>query len=200
MANGLDEFKIFLKEFRGLSLWAVGGSIVVPFAAALADLSPPWPNGIVPVTAIVELLALILVFQFFRNSKRKVVNRILLVAVVLFAITGTIYLASVSYFTYEVPTTHEQFVKGYECSADAKAVFTYKCPDLGLDELKTAEFEAERLWTRRSIAVVRTSLTVVWSIVFVALSFAVGTFLVYQMRTKKQVKGTAKTKVSGREK
>src|SRR5688500_1390525 len=143
MANGLDDFKLLLKEFRGLSVWAVGGSLIVPFAAALADLSPPWPRGIVPVTAVVALLALILVFQFFKNSRRAVVNRLLLISVLVFALVSPVYLAAISYFTYQVPTTKERFVKGYECAPDAQLVFKDKCPDLGLDELRTAEYEAE---------------------------------------------------------
>ncbi|MCA1621496.1 MAG: hypothetical protein LC795_19930 [Acidobacteria bacterium] len=186
MASGLDDFKLLLKEFRGLSQWAVvGGSVVVPFAAYLASLSPPWPTGIVPVTAIVELVALMLVFQFYHDSSRRVINRVLLASVAVFALTGVVYLGSVSYFTYEVPTTKERFVKGYECTADARLVFKERCPDLGIDELSTAEYKAERLWTRKSIAVTRTSLALLWAVVFVGLSFAVGSFLCYQMRTKK---------------
>jgi hypothetical protein len=100
-------------------------------------------------------------------------------------LTGVVYLGAVSYFTYEVPTTKERFVKGYECTADAHLVFKERCPDLGLDELRTAEYEAERLWTRKSIAVTRTSLALLWAVVFVALSFAVGSFLCYQMRTRR---------------
>jgi len=197
MASGLDDFKLLLKEFRGVSVWAVGGSLVVPFAASLTDLSPPWPSGIVPVTAIVELLALVLVFQFFRNARRQVINRVLLLSVLPLALASVVYLGAVSYFTYQVPTTKERFVKGYECTPDARLVFRERCPDLGLDELKTAEYEAERLWTRKSIAITRTSLASLWSLVFVALSFALGSFLCYQMRTKKRLKaGPARGKAS----
>lgn len=193
MANGLDDFKGLLKEFRGLSVWAVGGCLAVPFAAGLAELSPPWPKGIVPVTAVVELLALVLVFQFFQKSRRQVINRILLVSVILFALTSVIYLMAFSYFTYRVKTTttNELFVKGYQCTNDALLIFKDRCPDLGLDELRTGGYEAERFWTRRSIAIVRTGLALVWSLVFVELSFALGSFLQYQMRMKKRGKTTS---------
>jgi hypothetical protein len=197
MASGLQDFKLLLKEFRGVSVWAVGGSLVVPFAASLADLSPPWPPGIVPVTAVVELLALVLVFQFYKTSRRQVINRVLLLSVAVFALTSVVYLGAVSYFTYQVPTTKERFVKGYECTPHAQLVFKNLCPDLGLDELRSAEYEAERLWTRKSIAVTRTSLALIWSADFVALSFALGSFLCYQMRTKKRAKaGPARSKAA----
>jgi len=186
--SGLEDFKLLLKEFRGLSVWAVGGSLVVPFAAAWADLSPPWPPGIVPVTAVVELLALVVVFQFFKSSKRRVINRVLLLSVSVFAITSVIYLIAFSYFTYKVPTTKERFVKGYKCTVNAEKVFKDRCPDLGLDELRTAGYEAERLWTPGSIALIRTGLALVWALLFVALSFALGAFLQYQMRTKRREK------------
>src|SRR5689334_20104803 len=57
--DALSDFKALLHDFRGVSLWAVGGGLAVPFAAALADLAPPWPPGIVGVTAVVELLTLV---------------------------------------------------------------------------------------------------------------------------------------------
>ena len=186
MATVLDDFKLLLKEFRGLSLWAFGGSLVIPFAADLADLSPPWPSKIVPVTAVVELLALVLVFHFCREAKPRTVSVVLALSAALFAVSGIAYLSAVSYFVYEVPTTKERFVKGYECTPDAQLVFENRCPDLGIDELKTAEYESERLWTRRSITVTRTGLATLWSIVFVALSVALGSFLQYAMNTKKK--------------
>ena len=197
MQTGLDDFKALLKEFRGLSVWAVGGAVVVPFAASLVDLSPPWPTGIVPVTAIVELLALVLVFQFFKSSKQKVINRIILISLVLFAISGIVYLTMVSLYTYQIPKTNERFVKGYECTSDAKLVFRDLCPDLGLDELRTAQYEADRLWTRKSITVMRTLLVSIWSLTFIELSFGLGAFLVFQMKTKKRGKaGTRDPKYS----
>ena len=181
MQPGLVGFKELLKEFRGLSVWAVGGSVAVPFAAALASLSPPWPPAIVLVTAIAELVALIYVYQFLKSARRKSVNRILAISGLLLFLFGAAYLAAVSLYTYEVPTTKQRFVKGYVCTSDASAVFKDKCPDLGLDELKTAEYDADRLWTARSIAATRMSIVGLWLAAFVALSVLVGSFLVYQM-------------------
>jgi hypothetical protein len=80
MQPGLVGFKELLKEFRGLSVWAVGGTVSVPFAAALAALSPPWAQSIVLVTAIAELFALIYVYQFLKKAKRKSIDKILTVS------------------------------------------------------------------------------------------------------------------------
>lgn len=182
MQPGLVGFQELLKEFRGLSVWAVGGSVAVPFAAALASLSPPWPPAIVLVTAMVELVALIYVYQFLKSARRRAINRILAVSGFMLAALGAVYLAALSLYTFQVPTTKQRFVKGYVCTPEARAVFKDKCPDLGLDELKTAEYDADRLWTDRSIAVTRMVIVALWLAAFVALSVLVGSFLVYQMQ------------------
>jgi hypothetical protein len=182
MRSGLVGFRELLKEFRGLSIWAVGGSVAVPFAAALVSLSPPWPPAIVLVTAIAELVALIYVYQFLKPARRKSINRILAVSGLLLATVGAVYLTAMSLYTFQVPTTKERFVKGRECTPEAGAVFGEKCPDLGLDELKTAEYDADRLWTARSIAETRMAIVALWLASFVALSVLVGSFLVYQMQ------------------
>jgi hypothetical protein len=178
---GIKGFKWLLEEFRGISVWAVGGSVAVPFAAALASLSPPWPPAIVLVTAVSELVALIYVYQFLKSTGRKNINRIIALSGVFLVLFGLVYLTAVSLYTYEVPTTKQRFVKGYVCTVDASAVFKEKCPDLGMDELKTAEYDADRLWTARSIAATRVALVVLWLASFVALSVLVGSFLVYQL-------------------
>src|ERR1022692_2837191 len=150
MQSGLVGFKELLEEFKGLALWAVGGCVAVPFAAALASLSPPWPPAIVLVTSVAELVALIYVYQFLKSTKRKNINRIIVLSSLFLILLGAVYLIAVSLYTYEAPTTKQRFVKGYTCTADASAVFKEKCPDLGIDELKTAEYDSERLWTSRS--------------------------------------------------
>jgi len=186
VARGIDDFKRLLAEFRGLSTWAVGSAVTVPFAAALVDLSPPWPKGAVLTTAVVELLVLALVFQFLRRARKSLINGTLAVSALVLAVVSPIYLLQLSLYSYEVPTTRERFVKGDECTPDAKRVFADRCPDLGLDELRTAEYSAERLWTRRSVASIRVRLVLLWSASFVALSAALGSFLVYQLRAPRR--------------
>jgi hypothetical protein len=182
MQPGLVGFKELLKEFRGLSIWAAGGSVAVPFAASLVSLSPPWPPAIVLVTAVAELVALIYVYQFLKTARRRTINRIIAAGGLILVLLGAAYLVAVSLYTYEVPTTKQRFVKGYVCTEEAAAVFQKKCPDLGIDDLATAEYDAGRLWTSRSIAVTRLAIVSLWLAAFVALSVLVGSFLVYQIQ------------------
>ena len=86
------------------------------------------------------------------------------------------YLLEVSRYTYQTPTTKERWAAGFVCTADALVVFGEKCPNLGIDELRGAEYEAERLWTRESITVVQVSLVVLWLLAFMLLSAMIASF------------------------
>jgi hypothetical protein len=69
--NGLDDFKQVLSEFKNLSLWAAGASVVFPFIASFVSIIPPWPAGLNVITAIVQLVTLIVTYQTFsRNAQR----------------------------------------------------------------------------------------------------------------------------------
>jgi hypothetical protein len=188
-STGLADFKKLLKEYRGLATATFGSAATVPFAASLVDLSPPWPKGVVLVTAVVELLALALVFHFLGQSRKKsIVNWILLAGTLILVLVSTVYLTQLSLYTFAVPTTGERFVKGTECTSDAKKVFGQKCPDLGMDELRKAEYTVERLWTPRSVTATRMRLVLLWAAAFGALSTTLGSFLVYQLRAKRSAR------------
>jgi hypothetical protein len=63
MAHGFGEFRKFLKEY-GLLL-AVGAPVAAtPLAVGFAAMNPPWPSNVSFVTAVAQLIMLILVFQF----------------------------------------------------------------------------------------------------------------------------------------
>jgi uncharacterized membrane protein len=92
------------------------GSAAVPFAASLASLAPPWPKGIVLATGLVELVGLILVYQFLERSTRKQINRIIVLSTVLFFSLSAVYLTCVSRFVYEAGPKHVLTAKGYVCN------------------------------------------------------------------------------------
>jgi hypothetical protein len=190
MTDPLAEFKWLLSEFRGLSLWALGGGLAVPFAAQLAELSPPWPPAVVGVTAVAELVALVFVFQFLKTASKRRTGIVLGCGAVVLGLATLAYLALFSYFTYTTPGKSVRLVKGFVCTAEAAQVYREKCPDLGMDELNEAEYEAERLWTRRSILIARLSLTTTWLISFLALSTILGSFLTYQRRAGSRRRAT----------
>jgi hypothetical protein len=79
------------------------------------------------------------------------------------------YLFVSSSYVYATPHG-ERFVKGYACTPEALAVYGAKCPDLGADELRGAEYEAARLWTLQSIGFIRMALVALWIATFAGLA------------------------------
>jgi hypothetical protein len=63
---------------------------------------------------------------------------------------------------------------------------------LGKDEISTAEFEEERLWTVSSISTMKTLIVMMWLALFAALSTALASFVVFQMEQKAKVRSRAR--------
>ena len=181
--SGLDSFKTFLDQYRRLMVVATGAT-AVPLAAALASLTPAWPSGIAGVTAVAQLLALALVFQLLKSSRRVVVSKVMVRSTFILCLLMPVYFLLLSLFTYTEPSSKQRFTKGYECSTDAKIVFGNSCPFLGYDDLRKAEYEEERLWTPQSLSIMRSSILVIWLASFAALSTTLGSFVVFQLRER----------------
>ena len=117
-----------------------------------------------------------------RAASNAAINRMIVVAAVMLALASTAYLLAGSLYIYQTPTTKERWVKGFTCSPEAQMIYKDKCPYLGVDELRGAEYEAERLWTVQSIAVVKVALVAVWLIACIALTILIANMLVYYLR------------------
>lgn len=182
--RGLDGFKTLVKEFNGLSLIFIGGTVAVPFIAGLAGILPPWPPAITAVSAIFELVCLILVFQFLSSASKKQINRVILIGLTFLTIVGAAYLFFFSYFTLQPKGVDKRVVRGFECTKDAAEVFGDKCPNLGQAEIEWAENRPENLWTTGSITLVRLILVGLWLGALAGLCSLVSSFALYQMRTK----------------
>src|SRR5579871_1875644 len=180
--TGLDEFKDVLKDFRGLSLWAIGAGVSAPFITAFLDVIPPWPKGIAPITALVELLTLICAFQFLGSAGRRRLNRLMIISLLVVIMTGIAYLTLFIRFTFEIPTTKTIAASGFSCTAEALAVYRGVCPLASKEVLAAAQYEAPQIWQSWSIDVVRLSLLSVWIVCFCALSLLVGLFVIFQRR------------------
>ena len=188
MAETLEDFKHLLKEFSSLSKWAAAASVAVPFAASMLSVSPPWPQAISPLTSIVELLAIVVCFQFFRSASRSRINKLIISGLLLLLLFGIAYLVGYSQFVYETPRTHTRAVKGFVCTDDVRKVYPDRCPNLGMDELNTVEYEAERLWTLPSITTVRIALVLSWLCAFLSLSSVIAVFLLYEVKRKRNTR------------
>jgi TIR domain len=164
--------------------WAIVGGTGLPFIGAFIGLSPPWPRGAAVITAIVTVIATILFFSLLKPVSFRSLNRAIVASALGLTTLASTYLVAVSLFTYQTPTTKEHWAKGYACSAEALVVYKDKCPNLGIDELREAEFEAERLWTAQSVTVVRLILVLLWLGAFVAVSAILGGLLAHRARAR----------------
>jgi hypothetical protein len=180
----LDAFKNFMAQYGRLIASAVSAS-AVPLVAAFASLTPVWPNGIVQVTAVAQLVVLALVFQLLRSARRQVVSRIMVRWTIILCLLMAAYLVLIAFFTYSEPISQIRFTKGFECTEPAKLVFPKQCPFLGMGEISTAGYEEDTLWTARSVSAVKWLIAVMWLACFAALSTVLGSFAVFQMGQKK---------------
>jgi hypothetical protein len=180
-SSGLDPFRGVLRDVKELWAWAAGAA-AVPFLANLAALAPPWPPAIVYLTAIIELIALILAFQFLKKARVRTINRVLAVSAAILFLSSILYLGLLSEFSYQIPGAKLTAVKGFVCTAEAIAAFAGKCPWLGETELKQAEWFAPHLWTSWSITIMRVLLASVWLLAFMMLTTVLGSFVVHQRR------------------
>lgn len=156
----------------GTTLAVIAAAAAIPIAAHQAALSPPWPPGVVYLTLAVLCATIISSIWILRAMPRLRPWIIAAAAAVLMG-TASVYLFAVSTFTYQTPTTKERWAKGYVCTDDALLVYKQRCPQLGMDELRNAEFEAERLWTSRSVSIVRVSMLALWLLSFAMLGLLV---------------------------
>jgi hypothetical protein len=133
------------------------------------------------MTSVLQLVALITVYQIYSGSKRATISRnIGILAAVLFIVIIA-YMVLFSVLTIYVPQAKRSIVIGYKCAPSAKAVFANKCPFLDLEDLAGVAYDEFLLWTRPSIALTRSLPIALWFIFFICLAALIGKFLVYQM-------------------
>lgn len=183
--TGLDDFKKVLREFKNLTLWGAGSSALLPFIASFLSIIPPWPSRLNVITATVQLITLVVVYQGFSHDRRKITRSIRFFAFVgLVVLLG--YMALFTMFTIYIPQAHRAVVIGYECTASAASVFRDRCPFLTVDDLAGAAYDEFLLWTKSSVTVMRVSLVGAWLTLFILVAAILGQFLIIQMGSLKR--------------
>jgi uncharacterized protein with PQ loop repeat len=171
-----------LKDVQRVSGWVLPTAAFAPVIASVALLSPPWPDtvGLTVCTALAMMLALIFVFQLFRKSSRKRINRVMMTSLILLVTASLAYFSLFSLLVYKTPVTHERFVQGFVCTSRAELLYRDRCPWLDVGDIKEAEYEASRLWTAPSVMAARVSLLALWFAMFGTTSVLLGSFVSYQ--------------------
>lgn len=181
MTSGLEEFWEHLRQISRIAAWVLPTAGISPIVASLVGLNPPWPNrvGLTAATSAAVLFTLVAVFQFLDARKRRLVNRVMALALAVGVVFALVYFSLFGFLIYK-PDGGEPFAKGFQCTVDAQLLHGDKCPWLDHDELKIAEYQETRLWTLPSIAAARISLLFAWFAMFALFSAFLGAFVRYQ--------------------
>lgn len=177
--TALEAFFFTLSQFKRISGWAIAGGVAVPFVASLASITPPWPSGIELMTAVVEVIAIMVAFQFLYRGSRARASSFILVSVVLLFISAAVYLFLMANFTYTAKPVPERVVSGFQC-LDSIAAYDPQCPFVSEKTKEDFGYRPELLWTTWSVAVMKATLALAWLFAFVCLSGAIGGFVVFQ--------------------
>ena len=178
--SGLKDFRDFFAAFLGLIVAGVATTALV-LVTALLGVAPPWPNAIVQLTAIAQLLALIFVYQQLLKAGRARINRRMKLGVIGLILVSIIYFSAHSILVFTMPNG-ELGLRGVICSANATTLYADSCPFLERIQISTAEFEADRLWTPLGLAISRVGLLSAWIGAYVFLINVVAAFVVFQRR------------------
>lgn len=175
------------KTMRQPLIWAPLVVLGLPFLIAGLGFAPPWPPGLAAIAAAIQAMAIAGIIVIFPMMDRRSLKRLLVTSGACLVVFGSAYLAMQSAFVFQAPTTGERFVKGFVCTSDAMRLYKAKCPFLGQDELQGAEYEAERLWTLPSIALVRITLDLLWIVSLVAMSIFAAFVAVNVLRERRRI-------------
>ncbi|MBY5721044.1 hypothetical protein HFO33_31500 [Rhizobium leguminosarum] len=181
--SGYDDFLSTLANYKSLSASAIGAGGIVPFFAYVGDLAPPWPPGIMLLTALTQLVALVVAFQLIKPLKRYVVNIAIVTLSAILCIFSLAYLVLFASLTYTTPATKERWVKGFVCLDQVQKIHP-ECPYLSRDTISDGQNDADKLWTVSSIVIAQVFIAVTWLGSFVSLAGLIGTFLVFQMKIR----------------
>lgn len=174
----------FFASVRDLDrVWALlAAASVPPVVVSLADIAPPWPASIPVLTAIVNLLGIILSHQLYREARPTLVSWSLVATCLMLFVLSAVHLSLVSQMTVAAPVAGEVIVKGFACTAKARISYGARCPWLGESELAAMGWTPTLLWTSWSITLTRVLLAVTWLASFFCLSLFLSIFVVHQRR------------------
>jgi hypothetical protein len=182
--TGLEEFNQVIADFRSISSLAVKGAVAAPFGDVILrqfnlGLAPPWPTGVLIISSVAELLALIYIFHYWRSKTKKSFNKRMLGALLVMIVGFSAYVYLFGTFTRQHPKTRQMLVLGFEpANASLKAAFNEGYTvDQALDE---NEYNPASIWTARSINATRIVLLAAWLLTFIALSVFIGAFVIAQ--------------------
>ena len=178
--TGLAEFKDVLSDFQGLSSLALKGVVAAPLAGIWLKIGPPPSREIGVLTALIEFMSVVCVFQFWCNAKERKLHIRMLISLSIFLICMVGYLALMGIFTVSPGKGRDRIVQGYSLRSDIKPLVNESyTPEQALRE---SEYDPDKVWTKMSIELMRTLITITWITTFVGFAVYLTVFVILQRR------------------
>ena len=179
-ATGLSEFKEVLSDFQQLRSLALKGVVAAPLADIWLKLGPPPPKAIGALTALMEFVGVVCVFQFWLNSKERKLRIRMLIALGICFVGLVSSLLLLGIFTVSPGQGRDRVVEGYSLRPDVKGIVNESyTPEQALRE---SEYDPDKVWTRDSIAVLQTLIVVTWMATFAGFAVYLTVFIILQRR------------------
>jgi hypothetical protein len=178
--NGISEFKAVLSDFQQLGSLALKGAIAAPLADIWLNLGPPPAKAVGGLTALIEFVAVVSVFQFWSNSEERKLRPRMLIALSVFVVCLLSSLMLLDRFTVSPGAGRDRIIEGYSLRPDVKHLIDESfTPEEALTE---SEYDPDKVWTRGSIAVLRALITVAWMATFAGFAVYLTLFIILQRR------------------
>lgn len=178
--TGLSEFKEVLSDFQQLSSLALKGVVAAPLTDIWLKFGPPPAKAIGVLTALVEFVAVVGVFQFWSNTKERKLRVRMLIALGIFLVGLVSSLVLLQRFTVSPGQGRDRVVEGYSLRADIKPIVNESyTPE---EALRESEYDPDKVWTKESIALLRTLVTATWMATFAGFAVYLTVFIILQRR------------------
>jgi hypothetical protein len=179
-STGLSEFKEVLTDFQQLGSLALKGAVAAPLADIWLKLGPPPSKVIGVLTALMEFVAVVGVFQFWSNTKALKLRVRMLIALAIFLVGLVSSLVLAEMFTVSPGQGRDRVVEGYSLRPDAKPIVNESYPPE--QALRESEYDPDKVWTKESIVVLRTVITATWMATFASFAVYLTVFIILQRR------------------
>ena len=180
--NGISEFKAVLSDFQQLGSLALKGAIAAPLADIWFKLGPPPAKAMGGLTALIQFVVVVFVFQFWFNSEERKLRFRMLIALSVFVVCLLSSLMLLDGFTVSPGVGRDRIIEGYSLRPDVKHLVNESyTPEQALTE---SEYDPDKVWTRGSIAVLRALITVTWMATFAGFAVYLTLFIILQRRRR----------------
>jgi hypothetical protein len=176
----LKEFKEVLLDFRQLASLALKGAVAAPLVDLWLRIGPVPTKPVAVLSSMVEFLAVVWVFQFWRKAGERKLHIRMKAALVVFALGMVLSLVLLWLFTVSPGQGRDRVVEGFSVRPDIKPLISDSyTPEQALRE---SEYDPEKVWTKGSVVTMQTSIITIWMVTFASVAMYLTIFIILQRR------------------